>query len=107
MDQERDYCRRRQVSNDRSRPRVDLSESAESAEIRRTEHGPDVLGESHHVGHRSGLLSPAGRLRSADDGRGDEDSGLLRLDLEAETVGRTKTEERKEPDTEEKAGGPP
>ncbi len=74
----RDHRRRAEISDRRSRARPGVSESAESAEVRRAEHRADLLGESHHVGHRSGLLSAPRRLRGADDGRTDEGRGVLR-----------------------------
>ena len=99
MDEERHHGRRAEVPVCRPRAGPDLPESAESAEIRRDQHRPDVFGEPDHVGNGVDLLSAPRRLRGAHDGWRDEDSRLLRRELEAEV---TKDEERRTKKTETK-----
>ena len=78
MDEERHHGRRAEVSVCRPRAGPDLPESAESAEVRRHQHRPDVFGEPDDVGNGVGLLSTTRRLRGAHNRRRDEDSRLLR-----------------------------
>ncbi len=78
VDADRDHGRCPEVPDRRPCARAGLSESAEPAEVRRAEHGADLLGQPGHVGYRGRVLPASRRLRGADDGWADEGGRILR-----------------------------